>query len=108
MTAFPRLFAPFAIASCEIRNHIFSTGHQTLLVTGGIPGPSFAAYHEARARGGAGLIVTEACAVHETAYFNANMATGYRDEVIPGFRLLTDAVHRHGARVFGQLFHPGA
>jgi len=108
MTAFPHLFSPFAIGGLEIRNRIFSTGHQTLLVTGGLPNDALAAYHEARAKGGAGLIITEAMCVHETAYFNEAMIFACRDEALPGLKKITQAVHRHGARVFGQLFHPGA
>ena len=107
-TAFPSLFAPIEIAGLEIRNRIFSSGHQTLLVNDGTPNRGLAAYHEARAKGGAGLIITEACAVDETAFFNAATINGYLEESIAGFRLVTQAVHRHGARIFGQLFHPGA
>ena len=108
MTTFPKLFSPFRIGGLEIRNRIFSTGHQTLLVTGGLPNDALAAYHEARARGGAGLIITEAMSVHETAYFNEAMIFACRDEALPGLKKVTQGVHRHGARIFGQLFHPGA
>jgi 2,4-dienoyl-CoA reductase-like NADH-dependent reductase (Old Yellow Enzyme family)/thioredoxin reductase len=108
MSAFPLLFSPFSIGGLEIRNRIFSTGHQTLIQTGGLPNEGLAAYHEARARGGTGLIITEAMCVHESAYFNEAMIFGYRDEAQPGLRSITEAVHRHGGRVFGQLFHPGA
>jgi 2,4-dienoyl-CoA reductase-like NADH-dependent reductase (Old Yellow Enzyme family) len=107
MNAFPHLLSPLEIKGIVLRNRIFSTGHETLIVRGGIPDEHLAAYHEARARGGAGLIITEATTVHETAFFNAAMPVGYLENCIPGFRLVADAIHRHGARVFGQLFHPG-
>ena len=107
MSQFPNLLSPFEIKGLSLRNRIFSTGHETLLVTGGVPGESLAAYHEARARGGAALIITEATTVHESAFFNVSMPIGYRDDCIPGFRLVADAIHRHGTKVFGQLFHPG-
>ena len=83
MSQFPNLLSPFDIKGVEFRNRIFSTGHETLTVSGGIPDEKLAAYHEARARGGAALIVTEATTVHETAYFNANMPIGYREECVP-------------------------
>jgi 2,4-dienoyl-CoA reductase-like NADH-dependent reductase (Old Yellow Enzyme family) len=60
MSQFPRLFSPLALRGHEIRNRILSTGHQTYLSEKGLPSAGFIAYHEARARGGAGLIVTEA------------------------------------------------
>ena len=107
MSLFPNLLSPFQIKSTSLRNRIFSTGHETLLVSGGTPDESLAAYHEARAKGGAALIITEATTVHESAFFNTANPIGYRRECIPGFRLVADAVHRHGTRVFGQLWHPG-
>lgn len=107
MSIFPNLLSPFRIKDVEFRNRIFSTGHETLLVTGGIPDEALAAYHEARAKGGVGLIVTEATTVHESAFFNTAMPVGYRRDCIPGFRLVADAIHRHGSVVFGQLYHPG-
>ena len=105
---FPTLFSQFEIKGHTFRNRIFSTGHQTLIVTGGLPNDGLVAYHEARAKGGAGLIITEAMTVHETAFFNEAMIAAYRDEALPGMKKITEAVHRHGTKVFGQLFHPGA
>ena len=66
MTSFPRLFSPIRLRNTEIRNRILSTGHQTYLAKGGLPGEDFVAYHEARAKGGAGLIVVEAARFHAT------------------------------------------
>jgi 2,4-dienoyl-CoA reductase-like NADH-dependent reductase (Old Yellow Enzyme family) len=105
---FEHLRTPFSIRGLSFRNRIFSSGHQTLLAKSGLPTEALAAYHEARARGGVGLIVTEATTVHETAFFSAATPTGHRDECIPGFRDIAEAVHRHACRVIGQLFHPGA
>ncbi len=105
---FEHLFSPLTIRGVEFRNRIFSSGHQTLLAEGALPSEAMAAYHEARARGGAGLIITEATAVHETAYFNAALPTGYVDACIPGFSAIAAAVHKHDCRIIGQLFHPGS
>ena len=108
MNDYANLLSPFAIKDVAMRNRIFSTGHQTLLVTEGRPDKPLAAYHEARAKGGAALIVTEATSVHESAYFNTATPIGYLKDHIPGFRLVSEAIHRHGGRVFGQLWHPGS
>ena len=56
---FPHLFTPHGIRGVEIRNRIISTAHQTILVRNGRPTDELAAYHEARAAGGAGLIIIE-------------------------------------------------
>ncbi len=51
---FSHLFTPFTINAVEIRNRIFSTGHDTYLPEGGLPSDALIAYQRARARGGAG------------------------------------------------------
>ena len=61
------LFSPLTIRGLTLRNRIFSTGHQTNMVEGGAPSARMAAYHEARAAGGAGLIIIEAARMHDTA-----------------------------------------
>lgn len=105
---FGHLLSPITIARRTFRNRIFSSGHQTLLARGGLITEAFIAYHEARARGGAGLIISEAVSAHESAYFNEYVPSGFLDESIPGFRRLADTVHRHDCGLIGQLFHPGA
>jgi 2,4-dienoyl-CoA reductase-like NADH-dependent reductase (Old Yellow Enzyme family) len=107
MTSFPLLFSPFTLRGLEIRNRIFSTGHGTMLAEGGTAGADLIAYHEARAKGGAGLIVTEATLVHDSAVYDDGLLQVKNDKSLPGLAKLTDAVHKHGCKVFGQLFHPG-
>ena len=65
------------------------------------------AYHEARARGGAGLIVVQVAGVHETARYTSHVLMATDDSCIPGYRALAAAVKPHGTALFGQLFHPG-
>jgi 2,4-dienoyl-CoA reductase-like NADH-dependent reductase (Old Yellow Enzyme family)/thioredoxin reductase len=103
----PALFSPLTIRQCTIKNRILATGHQTNLVTDGLPNDALTAYLSDRARGGAGLVIVEIAAVHETAQFNNHTILGYRDACIPGYRRLAEAVHDFGCRIFGQLFHPG-
>ncbi len=102
---FPNLFSPLAIGGVTVKNRILSTGHMTMMVADGNPTESLAAYHEARAAGGAGLIVTEAAAVHPSTAPMHIMA--FRDDCIPGFRRIAEACHAHGCPVFGQLSHGG-
>ncbi len=104
---FPHLFSPLTIGGVAVKNRILSTAHMTTLVAGGVPTDDLAAYHEARAAGGAGLIILEVAAVHETAIFTAHTIAAINDDCIPGYRRVAEAVHAHGCKVFGQLFHPG-
>lgn len=104
---FPHLFSPYKIKNCEIRNRIFSTGHDTYLPEGGLPSEALIAYQRTRARGGAGLIVIQVVGVHETAKYTDALLMGTSDDCISPFRKLVDAIHAEGTKVFVQLFHPG-
>ncbi len=105
--SFPNLFSPLTIRSTRFRNRVFSTGHMTTLVSGGLPNDDLVAYHEARAAGGAALVIVEVAAVHETAIFTTHTIDATSDDCIPGYRAIAEAAQRHDCRVFGQLFHPG-
>lgn len=106
-TAFPRLFQPLRIRGVQLKNRIMSTGHDTTLPTDGLVNDALIAYHEARARGGVGLIVSQVAGVHETARYTSHMLMATQDECIAGYRKLAEVCHAHGCKVFSQLFHPG-
>lgn len=107
MATFNHLFTPKKIGSLWIKNRILSTGHMTSYVQDGIPTDRLIAYHKERAKGGAGLIIVEANAVHPTAFFTADTICAFKDEVIPYYKKLAEAVHSYGTKMFVQLFHPG-
>ena len=104
---FEHLFRPLAVGSAELPNRIVSTAHQTGFVERHLPNDDFVAYHEARARGGVGLIVLEATAVHETGLLTAHTLAGYHGEIVAAYRRVAGAVQPHGTRLFVQLFHGG-
>lgn len=107
MTAFPHLFQPLTIRGATLKNRIMSSGHDTCLPEHGLINDAYIAYQEARARGGAGLIVTQVAGVHETARYTSHLIMADSDACIPGYRRLTETCHAHGAVVVSQLFHPG-
>jgi 2,4-dienoyl-CoA reductase-like NADH-dependent reductase (Old Yellow Enzyme family)/thioredoxin reductase len=102
-----RLFSPLRVGPLEVPNRIVSTAHQTTLVHEHLPTEDFVAYHEARARGGTGLIVLEATAVHPSGLLTPHTLAGYRAEIVPELARVAEAVHGHGTRLFVQLFHGG-
>ncbi len=106
-THFPHLFLPLQLGDLKIRNRIVSTGHETHLNEQGLIGDAMIAYHEARAKGGAGLIVIEVALAHASGVFVANPIRVDSDECIPGYRNLANALHKHDCGVIAQLFHPG-
>ncbi|HWJ36253.1 MAG TPA: FAD-dependent oxidoreductase [Steroidobacteraceae bacterium] len=106
-TAFPRLFAPLQIRGCTLKNRIMSTGHDTTLPVDGTVNEALVAYQEARARGGAGLIILQVSGVHETARYTNHVLMATDDSAIAGYRRVAEAVHRFDTVLFAQLFHPG-
>jgi 2,4-dienoyl-CoA reductase-like NADH-dependent reductase (Old Yellow Enzyme family)/thioredoxin reductase len=104
---FPRLFSPLTIGPITLKNRIVSTGHDTVMAENGKIGDRLIAYHEARARGGCGLIVVQVAGVHDSARYSSEKLMCHDDECLPGYRRLAETVHRFGTKLFGQLFHPG-
>ena len=106
-TMFPNLLSPLHIGNIEVRNRLVSTAHQTRLGRGHRPTPELAAYHAARARGGIGLIILEGAWAHPTTLGDQYTLIAYDEEAIPHFRMVVDAIHDGGAKVFGQIIHLG-
>jgi 2,4-dienoyl-CoA reductase-like NADH-dependent reductase (Old Yellow Enzyme family) len=105
--AYPHLFAPLQIRGCTLKNRIMSTAHDTTLPVDGTVNAPLVAYHEARARGGVGLIILQVSGVHESARYTNHVLMASDDASIEGYRNVAQAVHRFGTVLFGQLFHPG-
>ena len=73
-----------------------STGHDTTLPVDGTVNEALVAYQEARARGGAGLIVLQVSGVHETARYTNHVLMATDDSAIPGYRRVAEAVRLRG------------
>ncbi|NGM46082.1 FAD-dependent oxidoreductase [Rhodobacter sp. SGA-6-6] len=106
-TPCPNLLEPLKIRGATLKNRIMSTGHDTTLPTEALVNDALIAYHEARAKGGAGLIVVQVAGVHESARYTNHILMASDDGCIPGYRKLAETVHRYGTTIFGQIFHPG-
>ena len=106
---FPRLLSPIQIGPRRLRCRVLVTAHEIRLGDGRIPGPRYAAYHRARARGGAGLQITGCTAVHHTGGLGSGGAlANVDDSIIDGYRLLSGAVHEEGGVILAQLGHSAA
>ena len=105
--SFPHLLAPLRIGPVELRNRIVSSGHDTVMASDGLITDQLVAYHEARARGGAGLIVVQVAGVHGDPRDGGSVLQAFDDRCIPGYARLAAALHAHRCAVFGQLFHGG-
>lgn len=104
---FPYLFSPLRLGSITIPNRIVFSAHLTNLAQANRPGPDLVAYYEERARGGAGLIITEEQSVHPTDHPYERLIRAYDDSVIPDYQELTSRIHAHGTPVLAQINHNG-
>ena len=107
MTSFPALFQPLQLRHRTLRNRIVFGAHTANMAENGLPGERHRGYYEERARGGAGMIVVEPVPVHRTAVLTRGNFRFGDDAIIPHFRVITDAVHAHGATIVQQLYHVG-
>jgi mycofactocin system FadH/OYE family oxidoreductase 2 len=101
------LFSPLKLGPITLRNRVVFSAHLTNYAADGHATDQHAAYYEARAKGGAGLIITEEHSTHPTDWPYEKLIHGFHRSVIPGYRKITDAVHRHGVPVFAQINHNG-
>ena len=104
--SYPALFSPFDLGHLTLKNRLFIPGHGTRHVQDSRVGENLIAYHEARAQGGVGLIMTEVCSVHPS-YDPPNRISLTDDGCIPGLRNLAAMCHGFDCALLTQLFHPG-
>ncbi|MGK2958848.1 MAG: mycofactocin system FadH/OYE family oxidoreductase 2 [Acidimicrobiales bacterium] len=107
MSRYRHLFTPLRLGPVTVDNRIIFSAHLTNYAEGGLPTEQHAAYYAARAAGGAGLIITEEHSVHPTDWPYEKLIHGFHREVIPGYKRITEAVHRHGVPIFAQINHNG-
>jgi 2,4-dienoyl-CoA reductase-like NADH-dependent reductase (Old Yellow Enzyme family) len=105
--SFPTLFSPLQVGPMRMKNRIFSSGHDTVMVHDGAVTDQLIAYHQARAEGGAGLIIMQVAGIHESARYTSHVLMVTDDSCIPGYRKLAETVHAHDCRLISQIFHPG-
>lgn len=105
--AYRYLWTPLELGPVATRNRIVFSAHLTNYARDGKPTEQHAAYYAARAAGGAGLIITEEHSTHPTDWPYEKLIHGFHRDVIPGYKAITDAVHRHRVPIFAQINHNG-
>ena len=107
MGAYRYLWTPLELGPVTVRNRIVFSAHLTNYARDGKATEQHAAYYASRAAGGTGLIITEEHSTHPTDWPYEKLIHGFHRDVIPGYRLMTDAVHRHRTPIFAQINHNG-
>ncbi|MFH1647370.1 MAG: FAD-dependent oxidoreductase [Chloroflexota bacterium] len=107
-TQFKKLFEPGKIGRMLIKNRVVMAPMGTNYCRNkGYISQRIIDYYEARARGGAGLLIIEGMAVESRARRRFTELSLANDSYIPGLRRLVEAVHKRGARIAPQLLHRG-
>ncbi len=106
MSSYPHLLAPITLGQVTLRNRSLMGSMHTGLEETGDWG-RVAAFYAARARGGAGLIVTGGMAPNREGGVFPGAAGLFSDTDIGNHRRVTDAVHAEGGHIAMQILHAG-
>lgn len=108
MTLLKYMSAPLQLGPVEIKNHfIVSPMVMNCCNEDGTTTEKWIAYHEEKAKGGWGLIITEDVAVDPTGRTYQFLPGLWADYQIESHKRLTERVHAAGAKIFAQIFHGG-
>lgn len=108
LTSFPRLMSPGRIGPMETPNRIVLPAMDMNVSEDGEIEQREIDHYVARAAGGAGLIITGACAVAFPVGAASLKEPGLSDDkYIPGLKALADAVHAAGSKLCVQSTHHG-
>lgn len=107
--SYEKLFEPGKIGNLEIKNRIVMPAMGcSLAESTGEAGARMIRYYAERAKGGAGLIITEITRVDdETGVGTPNQLSVTNTHMIAQLSRLVEAVHAYDTKLFVQLHHPG-
>jgi N-ethylmaleimide reductase len=106
-TAEALLFQPFDLGGLPLRNRVVMAPLTRNRATTGTEAPNQLMADYYRQRAGAGLIVSEASQISQQGQGYIHTPGIFSEEQIAGWRLVTDAVHEAGGKIFIQLWHVG-
>jgi N-ethylmaleimide reductase len=101
-----KLFSKAAVGSLALQNHLVMCPLTRSRATVNTPNALMAEYYGQRA-GSVGLIITEGTSSSPNGVGYARMPGIYSAEQVAGWKLVTEAVHARGAKIFLQIMHCG-
>ena len=105
---FQRLFEEGLIGNARIRNR-FAVPAMVLNYCSedGYPTERYIAYHEAKSKGGWGLIITQDYAIEPRGKGYTHIPGLWEDGQVEPHAELPKRVHRYGGSIFAQIYHAG-
>jgi len=102
------LFSPFELKGKTVKNRLTVPAMVTNYCNeDGTATERYIAYHEEKARGGWGLIITEDYAVDPLGRGFKNVAGLWDDSQIESHKELPNRVKAHGSTILAQIYHAG-
>ena len=102
-----KIFTPFKIGNCEIPNRLVVPAMVANMCPEGLATEQYIKYHEEKAKGGWGLIITEDYRINANAAGYPAVAALYDESQIPSHKKFTDTIHQYNTKVFCQIYHAG-
>ena len=108
MENYKYLSKPITFRGMTVKNRVFLPPMKTNFITDSHEMSDYIIeYYEDMARGGVGLITTEAAEVDGDHLYDGTILGIYDDSQIPGFKKLADALHKYGTKLSVQLIQGG-
>jgi N-ethylmaleimide reductase len=101
----PRLMESFRLGHHLLKNRVVMAPMTRSRAPGAQPNEMMAQYYAARAS--AGLIITEGTSPSPSGLGYARIPGLFNPQQAAGWRLVTEAVHKKGGKIFLQLMHTG-
>lgn len=103
-----KILEPLKIKNIEIKNRMVVTAMVTNYChEDGLATEKFIAYHQKKAEGGYGLIITEDYAIAPGVGGFKRLPGLWNDEQIASHSELCRRVHQYGAKIIAQIYHAG-
>lgn len=100
-----KLFMPYSKAALQLKNHVVMAPMTRSRAIGNVPNDFMATYYKQRS--GAGLIITEGTSPSPEGLGYPRTPGIFTDAQVEGWKLVTNAVHENGSKIFLQLMHTG-
>lgn len=102
------LFEPIQVGGLTLKNRMIVSAMVTQYTNeDGTPTEKYIQYHERKAKGGWGLVITEDYGVTKEAGAFKRVASLWKDEQIQAHKAFVDRVHRAGGTICAQIYHAG-
>jgi N-ethylmaleimide reductase len=100
-----KLFSKYKLGSTSLQNRVVMSPMTRSRAIGNIPNDLMADYY--RQRSGAGLIITEGTSPSPNGLGYSRIPGIFSNAQVEGWKKVTSAAHKGGAKIFMQLMHTG-